>query len=177
MGVVETAKNYIGKVRYVFGATDVESGISDCSAFTQYVFKKHGVDIGRDTISQYGKGTAVDKNYLQPGDLVFFKNTYRKGVSHVGIYIGNGDFVHASSTKGVTTSNLNSDYYTEHYLGAKRIEGVNSKDALIPDTDMSVPEVNNTDDKGGLIHNILTFVIAVFAFCVGVFFLYKSFTK
>lgn len=130
MGIVSTAREYIGKVRYVFGADDLDGGQADCSSFTQTVFEKNGIDIGRNTEAQWtGQGTKVDKDNLQLGDLVFFKNTYNSnhtdGVSHVGIYTGNGKFIHCSSSKGVVESSLDSSYYQEHYLGAKRIDGVN----------------------------------------------------
>ena len=121
MSIISTAENYIGKVRYQFGADNVDGGVGDCSSFTQTVFEKNGVNIGRDTKTQWTKGTSVAKSDLQVGDLVFFQNTYREGVSHVGIYAGDGKFIHNSSTKGVTTGDLNSDYWKQHWLGAKRI--------------------------------------------------------
>lgn len=65
-------------------------------------------------------GTAVEKSELSAGDLVFF-NTTGKGVSHVGVYIGDGKFAHASSSKGVTVSKLSESYYVNRYVGAKRI--------------------------------------------------------
>lgn len=126
MSIVSDAQNLIGKVRYEFGADNVSGGVADCSSFTQYVYKKNGIDIGRDTIAQYNKGTSVKKEDLKAGDLVFFQNTYRDGVSHVGIYVGNGQFVHNSSSKGVTTNSLNETYYNQHYLGAKRVTGLSA---------------------------------------------------
>lgn len=128
MGVVNTAREYIGKVKYVFGADDLDGGKADCSSFTQSIYEKNGINIGRDTEAQWtGQGTKVSKDDLQAGDLVFFKNTYNSnhtdGVSHVGIYTGNGKFIHCSSSKGVVESSLDSSYYQEHYLGAKRIDG------------------------------------------------------
>ena len=116
--IIATAKKFIG-VPYVWGGVS-PSGF-DCSGFVQYVFKVHGISLHRPTETQYKHGSYVSKSNLKPGDLVFFKNTYRAGISHVGIYIGNGQFIHASSSKGVTISNLSSSYYTSHYYGARRI--------------------------------------------------------
>lgn len=116
--IIATAKKYIG-VPYVWGG-ESPSGF-DCSGFVQYVFKVHGISLNRTTETQYNHGSYVSKSNLKPGDLVFFQNTYRAGISHVGIYIGNGQFIHASSSKGVTISNLSSSYYTSHYYGARRI--------------------------------------------------------
>lgn len=130
MGVVETARGYIGKVQYVFGANDLDNGVADCSSFVQSVFAQNGYTLGRNTESQWGQGTEISKDMLQAGDLVFFQGTYNSGhkdnVSHVGIYSGNGKFIHCSSTKGVVESDLNSSYYTSHWLGARRIDGASS---------------------------------------------------
>ena len=118
--VVTEAKKYIG-TPYVWGGTTT-SGF-DCSGYTQYVFKKCGITIGRTTKDQIKNGSSVSKANLKKGDLVFFKDTYSgcTNPSHVGIYIGNNQFIHASSSKGVTISSLNSTYYTEHYYGARRV--------------------------------------------------------
>ena len=116
--IIATAKKYIG-VPYVWGG-ESPSGF-DCSGLVQYVFQVHGIRLNRTTDTQYKHGTYVSKSNLKPGDLVFFQNTYRAGISHVGIYIGNGKFIHASSSKGVTISDLSSSYYTAHYYGARRV--------------------------------------------------------
>ena len=69
----------------------------------------------------YAQGKAIKKSELQPGDLVFFQNTYKAGISHVGIYVGGGKFIHApSSGKVVSYADLYSDYYVSHYYGAVR---------------------------------------------------------
>ena len=128
--IISSAKNLIGKVNYVFGANNIEGGEGDCSSFTQYLFNKQGVNIGRDTQSQWTNKnlSTISKGELKQGDLVFFKNTYNSnhtdGVSHVGIYIGNNEFIHLSSSKDVTISSLDNSYYSSHYLGAKRVNGV-----------------------------------------------------
>ena len=115
--LVAEAKKYIG-VPYVWCGSS-PSGF-DCSGFTQYVARACGVSINRTAANQWKNGTYVEKSDLQPGDLVFFSNTYKKGVSHVGIYVGNGQFLHASDD-GIAYGNLNSEYYTNHYYGARRL--------------------------------------------------------
>lgn len=116
--IVSNAKKYLG-VPYVWGGST--PGGFDCSGFTQYVLNLSGISIPRTTTEQYTVGTYVAKSNLQPGDLVFLQNTYRAGISHVGIYIGDGKMIHASSSKGVVTSDLSSSYYVQHYYGARRI--------------------------------------------------------
>ncbi|WP_410513008.1 C40 family peptidase [Paenibacillus sp. BR2-3] len=106
------------------GSKYVAGGVStsgfDCSGFTLYVFDKIGIDLPHQSGSQYQMGTAVSQSELRAGDLVFF-NTNGKGVSHVGIYVGDGKFAHASSSRGVTISTLSESYYVNRYVGAKRI--------------------------------------------------------
>lgn len=92
----------------------------DCSGFTTYVFDKMGVDLPRTSASQSKTGKAVAKSDLIAGDLVFF-NTSGKGVSHVGIYVGDGKFAHSSSSKGVTISKLSDSYYETRYVNARRV--------------------------------------------------------
>ena len=116
--IVEEAKKYLG-VPYLWGGTS-PTGF-DCSGFTQYVLSRCGISIPRTTTEQYNVGSYIHKNMLQPGDLVFLQNTYRAGISHVGIYIGNDQMIHASSSKGVVISNLSGAYYTEHYYGARQL--------------------------------------------------------
>lgn len=124
LGIVTTAKSLLGKVKYVFGANDIEGGEGDCSSFTQYVMTKNGITVGRDTQAQWTDGNETELGTLSNGELVFFKDTYDSnhvdGVSHVGVYIGENQFIHLSSSKGtVVISNLTDDYWKEHYLGAR----------------------------------------------------------
>ncbi|MCX7745296.1 MAG: NlpC/P60 family protein [Clostridia bacterium] len=116
--VLETANKYLG-VPYVWGG--VSPAGFDCSGFTHYVFLQNGIVLQRTSELQYEQGIAVSKEQLKPGDLVFF-TTYKPGPSHVGIYLGNNQFIHESSGAGkVTISDLSKSYYLEHYIGAKRI--------------------------------------------------------
>lgn len=92
----------------------------DCSGFTTYVFDKMGIELTRTSASQSKSGKKVAKSDLIAGDLVFF-NTNGRGVSHVGIYVGDGKFAHSSSSKGVTISKLSDSYYEDRYVNARRI--------------------------------------------------------
>jgi len=116
--LIRTALSFRG-TPYRMGATG--RGAFDCSGFIRYIYAQQGSALPRTAAEQYGRGFKVDKADLQAGDLVFFKNTYKRGVSHVGMYIGNGQFVHASSGRhAVTVSNLSDSYYQNHWAGARR---------------------------------------------------------
>ena len=116
--IVAKAKQYLG-VPYKWGGSD-PSGF-DCSGFVYYVLRSLGINVSRTQTAMYSQGTPVEKSKLKPGDVVFFENTYKAGLSHVGIYVGDGQFIHApSSGKVVSYANLNSDYYIAHYYGAMR---------------------------------------------------------
>ena len=116
--IIANAKKHLG-TPYVWGGTTPKG--FDCSGLTQYVFKQSGISLPRTTTEQVKMGTYVSKSSLRPGDLVFLQNTYRQGVSHVGIYIGDGQIIHASSSKGVVISKLSSSYYTQHYHSARSV--------------------------------------------------------
>lgn len=117
--VVNTAKQYLG-IPYVWGGETPGTGF-DCSGFTSYVLAQNGITIPRTAALQFGSGTPVTRSNLRVGDLVFF-TTYTAGASHTGIYLGDGNFIHASSAAGkVTISNLNnSTYYSSRFLGGRR---------------------------------------------------------
>ena len=115
--ILTGAMQYMG-VPYIFGGTTPYG--FDCSGYVQYVFAQAGISIPRTADVQYEVGTPVNREELIPGDLVFFE-TYTYGASHVGIYVGNGDFIHASSSGGVKISSLNASYYNSHYIGSRRI--------------------------------------------------------
>ena len=106
---------------YKYGGTD-KSGI-DCSAFSSRFYKDVlSLNILRTTELQFDQGQPVKEAFLQLGDLVFFRiNGSRSEVDHVGVYLSNGNFVHASTSSGVTISNLNEHYFKERYAGSRRI--------------------------------------------------------
>ena len=120
--IVSYAKQFLG-VRYVYGGSS-SSGF-DCSGFTSYVMKHFGYNIPRTASTQMNVGTSVSKSALQAGDLVFFRDPSIAGskpASHVGIYIGNNQFIHASSGGGqVQIDSLSSSYYSRYYAGARHI--------------------------------------------------------
>jgi len=85
------------------------------------VVNKAGGSVGRTIPYQINSGTRISRSDLQPGDLLFFSNTYKRGLSHAGIYIGNGKFIHAQNERtGVLVSSLNTAYWSAHYTGATR---------------------------------------------------------
>ena len=103
-------------IPYIFGGT-TKNGF-DCSGFVQYAFKQSGKDVSRTTLGQFAQSKKVTSP--KPGDLVFFQNTYRKGISHVGIYIGNNKFVHAGGKQSQVTS-LNNSYWKSKLHSFKRL--------------------------------------------------------
>jgi cell wall-associated NlpC family hydrolase len=114
--LTKSALRFLG-TPYVFGGTST-SGF-DCSGYVQHVFAMLGISLPRTADAQFYAGHAT-KGGLRPGDLVFFQ-TYEPGPSHVGIYLGNGQFAHASSSHGVMVSHLSDSYWAARYLGAKRL--------------------------------------------------------
>lgn len=116
--VVAFAKQFLG-VPYVWAGRS--PGGFDCSGYIWYVFNHFGITLPRMADGQFEVGVPVGRRDLAPGDLVFF-STYEPGPSHVGIYMGNGHFIHASSgADEVTVTPLSKQYYVERYLGARRI--------------------------------------------------------
>jgi len=120
--IANYALQFVG-YSYVYGCESPSDGF-DCSGLTYYVYGQFGYSLNRRASLQYAyDGASVSKSELQQGDLVFFSSD-GSGVTHVGLYIGDGQFVHASTSKvGVIISSLNSDYYTRVWWGAKRIVG------------------------------------------------------
>src|SRR5699024_3819513 len=114
--VIGHAKDLIG-TPYELGGTS-PSGF-DCSGFIQFVYEKEDKTLPRTVREVWNYGSLVDEPSI--GDLVFFE-TYQPGPSHMGIYLGNGDFIHAGSSEGVTISNINAEYWHQRYIGAKNID-------------------------------------------------------
>jgi cell wall-associated NlpC family hydrolase len=86
------------------------------------VHRRHGIGVSRSSVSLFHQGTPISRDDLQPGDVLFFERTYRRGISHVGMYIGNGKFIHAANHRGgVKITELESDYYASRYVGARRM--------------------------------------------------------
>ena len=115
--VIATAKKYIG-TPYKFGGTTPKA--FDCSGYLQYVFQENGMTLPRTADEQFKLGKSAKTAELEAGDLVFFE-TYEKGASHCGIYLGGGKFIHASTSKGVRIDELSGDYWNTHYYGGKHI--------------------------------------------------------
>ena len=115
--VIATAKKYIG-TPYKFGGTTPKA--FDCSGYLQYVFQENGMMLPRTADEQFKLGRNAKTAELEAGDLVFFE-TYEKGASHCGIYLGGGKFIHASTSKGVRIDELSGDYWNTHYYGGKHI--------------------------------------------------------
>ena len=115
--VLRAAYSVIG-TPYVFGGTSPYG--FDCSGFTQYAFARAGVYLPRMADSQFYHGKRISMSQLRPGDLVFY-TTYEPGASHCGIYVGNGNFIHAGTSTGVTVASAFTGYWGARYYGACRV--------------------------------------------------------
>lgn len=115
--LIQTANRYIG-VPYVFGGATPDG--FDCSGFMRFVYGQYGIYLPRMADEQYTVGQAVSRSRLQPGDMVFF-STYAPGASHSGMYIGNGQFISATSSRGIAIDRLDSNYWGSRYIGARRV--------------------------------------------------------
>ena len=119
--LLEDAKYFKGG-KYVWGGTTPQG--FDCSGYVQYLYKKHNINLPRTAWAQSKKGHHVNKNNLQKGDLLFFLTDKKRGipVTHVGIYLGNSEFIHAASKKkGIIISPLHYGYYNDTFVTARRV--------------------------------------------------------
>lgn len=115
--VTQKAIAYVG-TPYRYGTASAQG--TDCSGLIQMIFREVGVRLPRTAEEQYGATAKVDKSELEAGDLVFFANTYKPGISHVGIYIGAGRFVHADRNDGVRIDHLSTSYYAKRLVSGGR---------------------------------------------------------
>lgn len=119
INIEKSAKSLLG-TKYVYGATGPYQ--YDCSGFTKHVFSQQGITLARVSKEQAQQGRYVSSGQLQKGDLIFFDSKKSHEVSHVGIYLENGNFIHASSAQQkVTISNLRSNYYSKHFKWGRRV--------------------------------------------------------
>ncbi|MBN8047410.1 C40 family peptidase [Paraclostridium bifermentans] len=126
--IINFAKQQLGKP-YVFGATG--PGSFDCSGFVYYVFGNNGYNIPRTSVAGYWGASYITKiSNPKPGDLIFFKNTYKNGPSHIGIVINDSQFIQASSSHGVCITDINNSYWKQHFLGYGRIINDDESQAL-----------------------------------------------
>ena len=138
--LTQEASKYIG-VKYVYGGTSVNG--FDCSGYTQYVYKQLGLSIPRTALSQWEAGTAISKANLSVGDLVFF-NTTGRVASHVGIYLGNDQFIHAGSSTGVTIASINSSYWAPKFNGGRRVTDVSNAGQVSQPAEVKSAEIDFT---------------------------------
>ena len=118
--LARVAKSFLG-FRYTRGGSSING--MDCSSYVQKVYKVFGIDLPRTAREQFQVGYAVARNALKVGDLVFFKRSQTRQPTHVGIYIGDNQFIHTSQKKRqVEVDNLDSRYFVQRFMGAKRIE-------------------------------------------------------
>ena len=118
--VIEAARDMLG-VPYRYGGTSPQHGF-DCSGLVQYVYSQAGVQVPRTTGEQYRASLPIKRNALQPGDVNFFRSPGRRFVSHVGIYLGQGEFIHApSSGRSVSIDSLQDDYWRRRYTSGGRM--------------------------------------------------------
>jgi hypothetical protein len=117
--LVITARRFIG-TPYRWGGTSVEKGF-DCSGLTMTVYRLNGLELPRNAKAQYYAGRSVARREIEKGDLVFFATGWGDRITHVGLYIGNGHFIHAPGRgKSIRTASLSNSYFKEHYRGTRR---------------------------------------------------------
>lgn len=118
--IEEDARSHLGK-KYVWAGNGPEN--FDCSGFTKFVFRDNGMYLPRRAVQQSKVGKLIDRNNLQKGDLIFFDSSKSSEIKHVGIYLGNGKFIHASSGKnrGVVIGTINEGYHDKHFKWGRRL--------------------------------------------------------
>lgn len=117
--VVKTAYEQLGK-SYVGGSNGPNS--FDCSGLAKYIYQQVGINLPRTAADQFQTGIRVTKSELLPGDLVFFGRNGSAGIGHVGVYVGDNNFIHAANSRlGVVKTSLSSSYYVQNYKGAVRL--------------------------------------------------------
>lgn len=120
LNVIKTARQLLG-IPYRYGGSTPKSGF-DCSGLVYYSYRQAGLNIPRTSKQQYRQARPVSRRHLQPGDLIFFRSKYGGFVSHVGIYLGKDEFIHApSSGKKVSINRLDTPYWKKHFYSAGRI--------------------------------------------------------
>lgn len=118
--VVKTARRLLG-TPYRYGGSTPKSGF-DCSGLVYYSYRQAGLNIARTSKEQYHEAQPVSRRHLKPGDLIFFRSNYLGSVSHVGIYLGKGKFIHAPARgKKVSINRLDAPYWRRHFYSAGRI--------------------------------------------------------
>lgn len=122
--IVEYGKKFMG-VPYVWGGNSLTCGV-DCSGFTQKIYDEFNIDIDRVSYMQANNGSTISKEELRAGDLVFFDTSgvNNGNISHVGVYIGDREFIHSAASKGISIASLDNDYYKQNYVKSIRIPGV-----------------------------------------------------
>ncbi|MGV8058544.1 MAG: C40 family peptidase [Smithellaceae bacterium] len=116
--LVKTARDFIG-VPYLWGGTSSDKGF-DCSGLTMTVYQLNGLNLPRHSATQFEAGNSVDKDHLQKGDLIFFATKGKGKVSHVGVYIGDGRFIHAPSRgKNIRIDSLSGNFFAKRFVGGK----------------------------------------------------------
>jgi len=119
--IVQTAKRYLG-VPYRPGGETPRQGF-DCSGLTQKVYNEHDITLPRKSEEQARVGAPVARHDLRPGDLLFFDTSGRGAISHVGIYIGRDQMIHASQREGVCVDSISKDYFQRRFIAARRVAG------------------------------------------------------